>query len=500
MSISVLTHGLRRFLGLMACVAGVWSSATPFELHAQEAPELAWQKDLVYARRGEIALALDFVRPAQAQRDLPCVVAIHGGGWTQGERSDLHPLLEQVAKRGYAAVSVSYRLAPAHRFPAAWEDVRDAQAYLVAHADELGIDPARMVAVGFSAGGHLALLLGLSEEAGAAAGRPPVRAVGNFFGPTLLNADDIPQRAKQLVREFIGEDPATKASLLAAASPLTHVSPGDARVRTFHGTLDPVVPFTQALLLHNALLKAGVPERLDPMVGRGHGWARELMSADVDALLDEWNQWIGGPEIELLLREDFEKALDGWWRSDPTAWAITGEAGSRVLEITSKRSQYAPQHRSPLHLAVRTELVLEDFVMDLDLKTTHPSYGHRDLVLVLGWQDPEHFYYVHLGQSADEASHGIFWVDGSDRRRLGGERGEGTPWQERWHRVRLMRTGDVIEVYFDDFDQPHLRSSHPAFRRGAVGFGSFDDTGCFDAVRIYRRASAEPKVEPSTKK
>jgi hypothetical protein len=166
---------------------------------------------------------------------------------------------------------------------------------------------------------------------------------------------------------------------------------------------------------------------------------------------------------------------------------VTGEVGARALEIVAKKSAYAPPHRSPLHLAVREGLELSSFALDLDLRSTHASYGHRDLVLVLGWQDPAHFYYVHLGQQADATSHGVFLVDGAARRRLEGERGAGTPWGERWHRVRLVRdaASGAIELYFDALAVPHLRVVDRRFPSGAIGFGSFDDTGRFDALRLY---------------
>ncbi|MBK9383664.1 MAG: alpha/beta hydrolase fold domain-containing protein [Planctomycetes bacterium] len=479
----------RGFLAIGALLAGV---AAP-ELRAQQsagdaAPPIEWRRGLVYARRDALELALDFARPASADRALPCVLAIHGGGWRQGRREDVHRVVERCVNAGFAAAAISYRLLPEHRFPAPWEDVCAAREFLAAHADELGLDPERCAAIGFSAGGHLALLLGTHDE-GTEPGRPRVRAVGNFFGPTDLSASELPERAERLIADFLGASGDAAAPLRRAASPRAHVSAGDAWVRSFHGTDDALVPHAQATALHEALRAAGVPEALHSRIGAQHGWAREELEADLDRLLVRWRSELrGGGLHPLRLREDFESASeDGWWLSDAAAWRITGESGARALEIVAKRSSYAPKHRSPLHLAVRKDLAVESFVLDVDLRSTHASYGHRDLVLVCGWQDAEHFYYVHLGQQADATSHGVFLVDGAARRRLEGERGAGTPWGERWHRARLVRDVEsgAIELYLDGVETPHLRAVDRRFLRGCIGVGSFDDTGRFDALRLY---------------
>ncbi|MBL8898230.1 MAG: alpha/beta hydrolase [Planctomycetes bacterium] len=490
-----LARAILPLLVLLSCAHALPARAQERETSAPEQMKpdagVTWRRGIVYARRGERELALDFARPANTAHALPCLIAIHGGGWRNGQREDLHPVVERWARAGFAAATISYRLLPEHRFPAAWEDARDAHAFLVAHAGELGIDAERFTALGFSAGAHLALLLGTREER--EPGRPRVRSVANFFGPTNLGATDLSARAQGIVAEFLGRSAADDPALANAASPLAWVTPGDAEARSFHGTADPLVPYSQAEVLHAALRAAGVPEQLYARDGAGHGWAREQLEADLDLLIAHGQSCLrGATTLPLAWSEDFGGELSGWWLSDPAAWRVTGENELRALEIIAKQSSYAPRHRSPLHLAVRTELAVESFVLDVDLRSTHPSYGHRDLVLVCGWQDAEHYYYVHLGQQADATSHGVFVVDGAARRRLDGERGAGTPWGERWHRARLVRdvTSGSIELYFDDLRTPHLRAVDRSFLRGSIGVGSFDDTGRFDALRLYAAPSA----------
>jgi acetyl esterase/lipase len=148
-----------------------------------------------------------------------------------------------------------------------------------AHAKERRIDPDRIGAIGFSAGGHLALMLGVTGaadglEGDAQAGAPDTRikAIVNYFGPTDLGCQDIPEVSKPLVRDFLGATPIERPDLAAKASPRTYITHDDPPILTFQGTRDPLVPHTQAIELAEAMTAAGVPGRVELMVGAGHGW------------------------------------------------------------------------------------------------------------------------------------------------------------------------------------------------------------------------------------
>jgi len=129
-----------------------------------EAPsaKVVSKQNLVYAKVGLRELQLDVYRPAGKERS-PAVLIIHGGGWVAGDRTMERPLAVQLAERGYVAVPVAYRLGIDGRFPAAVHDLKAAIRWLRAHAGEYGIDPARVAAVGGSAGGTMAALLGASN-------------------------------------------------------------------------------------------------------------------------------------------------------------------------------------------------------------------------------------------------------------------------------------------------------------------------------------------------
>jgi acetyl esterase/lipase len=205
-------------------------------------------------------------------------MVIHGGAWRGGNKAQHRDLLDRFARRGYVAVSPQYRFCPKDLFPAQVLDVKAAVRWVKAHADEYHIDPTRIGAMGFSAGGHLALMLGLTDpddgfDTDVPAGGPNTRvqAVVNYFGPTDLAADDIPDVSLPLVRDFLGGTAKEKPDLARQASPLTYVTSDDPPVLTFQGTRDPLVPYTQALKLADALTAAGDKGRVELILGGGHG-------------------------------------------------------------------------------------------------------------------------------------------------------------------------------------------------------------------------------------
>lgn len=186
-------------------------------------------------------------------------------------------------------------------------------------------------------------------------------------------------------------------------------------------------------------------------------------------------------EPPVLWSADFESGnLAAWKMSDPNAWRIEAVEGGKALSLF-RQSNYKPKVRSPLNYALIAEIPVTDFTLDLKLQSTSRDYGHRDLCLFFGYQDPEHFYYVHLGKEADPHAHSIFLVNDAPRVSIAKERTKGTPWTNGWHRVRLTRdaASGAIEVFFDEGEKPIMRTIDTTFTWGTVGIGSFDDTGRF---------------------
>ena len=120
-------------------------------------------RDITYIQRGEHALQLDLYLPVKpAGAALPAIVLVHGGGWQSGVRDNFAPMAIRMAENGFAAATVSYRLSPEARYPAAIHDVKAALRWVRAHAGEYGIDPARIAVGGGSAGGQIASLVGVT--------------------------------------------------------------------------------------------------------------------------------------------------------------------------------------------------------------------------------------------------------------------------------------------------------------------------------------------------
>jgi acetyl esterase/lipase len=253
--------------------------ATQPALKHPEAPaDIHFEPDIVYATVDGEPLMLDLSSPANVTEALPCIVVIHGGGWSAGDRAQLDGVTFNLAHRNYISVTLEYRMAPRHRFPAAVQDVKAAVRYLRGNADKLHIDPQHIGAVGFSAGAHLAMMLGTMDKADGLddVGDFPdqsskVQAVVSFFGPTDLTTE-YPDVSKAIVRNFIGGDISDMPDAYRRASPITYVSAGDAPMLLFQGTADPLVPYNQAVLMIGAMQKAGVPGRAELISGAGHGW------------------------------------------------------------------------------------------------------------------------------------------------------------------------------------------------------------------------------------
>jgi acetyl esterase/lipase len=268
-------------VGLVTVSPGVGSA---------DEPKPTTERDIVYTKAGSTELKLDLARPAQGDGPFPAILVIHGGAWRAGDKGQLGSVLMEFAGRGYVAVSPQYRFCPKEVFPAQVHDVKAAVRWIKTNAKKYRIDPDRIGAMGFSAGGHLALMLGVTGpedglEGDASAGAPDsrIKAVVNYFGPTDLGAKDIPDVSKTLVKDFLGAPAKEKPELAAKASPRSYLSKDDAAILTFQGTKDPLVPFTQAIELAEAMTASNVPGRVELLVGAGHGWG----GAEIDHTRNE---------------------------------------------------------------------------------------------------------------------------------------------------------------------------------------------------------------------
>ncbi len=193
-------------------------------------------------------------------------------------------------------------------------------------------------------------------------------------------------------------------------------------------------------------------------------------------------------ELPVLFREDFEQGAAQWEPTDPKAWKVLDTPQGKVYS-QFQQSKYQPPYRSPFNIALRKEISASDFVFEARLQSTVKDYPHRDMCLVFGYQDPSHFYYVHLGKKTDDHANQIFIVKGAPRTKISTRTTPGTNWDDAWHHVKIVRrvVDGTIAVYFDDMQNPIMTATDKTFTWGQVGVGSFDDTGNWDDLVLRGR-------------
>ena len=241
--------------------------------------------DLTYSAVGDAELKLDLAVPKEGDGPFPVVVCIHGGAWRGGKRQDLTQTLDVLAGRGYVAAAIGYRLVPAAKFPAQIEDCKAAVRWLRANAKKYKIDAERIGAVGFSAGAHLACLLGVTDKddglegnGGNAEQSSRVQAVVSFFGPTDLNTKDWAEEIETgILVPFVGASYADKPELYRKLSPINYVTKDAPPFLFFHGTEDKLVGIRHSRSLAAKLKSVGVPAKVVEMEGEAHGWRGEKL-------------------------------------------------------------------------------------------------------------------------------------------------------------------------------------------------------------------------------
>ncbi|HMB02357.1 MAG TPA: alpha/beta hydrolase [Isosphaeraceae bacterium] len=260
-------------------------------------PGIQVSSNLVYHEAGDPVPRLDLYAPRAPEPGAgrPAIIAIHGGGWRGGSKDDYGRSLMRLAEHGYVVAAIDYRLSRpgAPSWPANFEDVREAVRWLRRHAKQYGVDPGRIAALGASAGGHLAALLGTCPDDAAR-----VQAVIDFYGPTDLRALYASRkRTTTSLTLLLGGRPDECPARYESASPIHHVSADDPPMLLIHGGDDALVPLGQSRALADALARAGVPHRLIVIENARHGFGLEVQGRDllpeILAFLD--SAWKGSP-------------------------------------------------------------------------------------------------------------------------------------------------------------------------------------------------------------
>jgi acetyl esterase/lipase len=270
---------LRLSLAGLLVLSPVWGAdqASPAATWAaRSVSQYLSMADITYLTAGSVELKLDVHRRRGATGPQPALIYIHGGGWIGGSKGGAVSLLLPWFEMGFTIVNVEYRLLRAAPAPAAVDDCLCALRWVAAHAQSNGIDPARLVVSGESAGGHLALTTAMIPETAEldkqcpGAPLPKIAAVVNFYGITdvadLLEGPNQKSYAVSWIGN--GDD---RRDLAKRLSPLTYVRPGLPPILTIQGDADPTVPYSHSVRLQEALEKANVPHQLVTIAGGKHG-------------------------------------------------------------------------------------------------------------------------------------------------------------------------------------------------------------------------------------
>jgi len=239
---------------------------------------------VVYGTVDNEPLLLDVFRPPARAAARPAVVLVHGGGMWTGSRADMADPARQLAQAGYIAFAVDYRLVDIasgrHRWPAQLDDVQHAVRWVRAGPGRYGVDPDRVGAYGWSAGGQLAALLGTRETrdlALANADHPSrVACVVDLAGDVDLTAFTDPPARDEVVA-LLGGTPAEVPARFRDVTPLSWIDTRTVPFLVIHGLGDDVVPIAQSRRLVSALRAAGVEVEYTELPGAGHGdltWSR----------------------------------------------------------------------------------------------------------------------------------------------------------------------------------------------------------------------------------
>lgn len=249
---------------------------------------VVYTPDVVFKTVSGIQLKLDILSPANTNSKAPILISIHGGAWLSGVRTQdffySASLFRKLLEKGYAIVSIDYRLSQQAIFPAQIQDCNDAIDFIYKNASRYNLDQNRIGLIGGSAGGHLVALVATTVDHNIkefyGSGKKPdfkIKAVIDMFGVSDFIAcrgnsgwvdHDAPNSAEA---QLLGASPLQRPDLAKWASPVTYITKDTPPFLIFHGDKDPVVQYSQSIILQSYLNLAGVENKFITVPGAGHG-------------------------------------------------------------------------------------------------------------------------------------------------------------------------------------------------------------------------------------
>jgi len=254
-------------------------------------PVIVQEKDLpaktIYdvSYGNDTAQVMDVYLPAHRSiHSTKSIVLIHGGGWNSGSKKDFVAYIDSFKTRmpDYAIFNLNYRLVNgSNLFPTQEHDVKTAIDFIVTNSAEYHVNKNKMVLLGASAGGHLALLQGYKYN------NPKVAAIIDFFGPTdLVSMFQKPWNpyVPFVLQMITGTTPRQNSALYKQSSPINYINAQSAPTLILHGGSDKIVNVSQSKTLKDKLDKAGVRNELIIYPGKSHGWYGETLSNSFDRI------------------------------------------------------------------------------------------------------------------------------------------------------------------------------------------------------------------------
>jgi acetyl esterase/lipase len=272
---------IRHVSGVVTCVfciaaAQEFAPVSVEQIRQRVPPGVKYIPDRAY-REGNPAWRADVAMPEGDGAARPGIVFIHGGGWVTGDKRMGHSgdLPLEVARRGFVAISVNYRLATEAPMPACIEDVKCAVRWFRAHAEEFRLDPKRVGTYGYSAGAHLVAMLALAGPEAGLEGDGPYREYSSSLQAAAMGGTptDLPTRdlTDWEALQLFGGPEASIRDRARRFSPITWVRADTPPMLLLHGAADVSVPFSQAERLNKALHDAGARNvTLLRVEGAGH--------------------------------------------------------------------------------------------------------------------------------------------------------------------------------------------------------------------------------------
>ncbi|MBV6457861.1 MAG: Dipeptidyl aminopeptidase BIII [Fimbriimonadaceae bacterium] len=253
--------------------------------------------DIVYTQGGGTPQRMDLYLPALgSSTGRPGIIFVHGGGWVSGSKADFADWARYYAAQGYVCASIDYRLTPNHVWPAQIDDTQASVRFMRKWAPIIGMDPAKIAAIGASAGGHLVLFLSTIDTLNDAdpdlhGYSSRVSLAVDYFGPTdFRHPNEWDPIIWQLINSLAGTSTSQGLLKHRQASPLTYVSPDDNPVLIFHGAVDPIVPVDQSRRYAKLLSERGVPHEYVEFPLEGHGFSSHDNFMYCLARTDVWLQ------------------------------------------------------------------------------------------------------------------------------------------------------------------------------------------------------------------